>query len=151
MSAISDTITKYVPIVRRKPKIERKDALAIVPVRHPMVKWERTAADEVILRIPMRNDRTARAVKAVIKLIKMAKELPETRQVGLDEVGSYVWELCDGERDINAIVVGVSKEYMLTRREAEASVTMFLQTLAKKNLIGLVNAGGKKSVNKKRK
>lgn len=148
--AISDTISKYVPI-GRKPKIERKEALGIVPVRHPLVKWERDDAGEVILQIPMRDDRTARAVKAIIKAVRMAKELPESRQVGLDEVGSYVWELCDGERDINAVVLGVSKEYKLTRREAEASVTMFLQTLAKKNLIGLMSAGGKKSGNNKRK
>ena len=151
MSALSDTVNRYIPIVRRKPKIDRKEALGIVPVRHPLVKWERNDSGEVVLRIPMRDDRTARAVKAIIKAVKMAKELPETRQVGLDEVGSYVWELCDGERDINAIVLGVSREYKLTRREAEASVTMFIQTLTKKNLIGLVSAGGKKSVNNKRK
>lgn len=149
--AISDTIQKYVPIVGRKPKIDRKEALAIVPVRHPLVKWDTNEAGEVTLQVPMRNDKTARAVKAIIRAVKMARELPEARQVGLDEVGSYVWGLCDGERDINAVVLGVSKEYQLTRREAEASVTMFLQTLAKKNLIGLMSAGGKKSGNKKRK
>lgn len=145
---ISDTISKYVPI-GRKPKIERKDALAIVPVRHPLVKWDRSESGDVTLQVPMRDDKTARAVKAIIKAVRMAKELPECRQVGLDEVGSYVWELCDGVRDINAIVLCVSKEYQLTRREAEASVTMFLQTLAKKHLIGLMSAGGKKIGNKK--
>jgi len=138
--AISDTIRQYVPFVGRKPKIDRKEALAIVPVRHPLVKWEHEETGEVTLQVPMRDDKTARAVKAII-----------SRQVGLDEVGSYVWELCDGQRDINAVVLGVSKEYKLTRREAEASVTMFLQMLAKKNLIGLMSAGGKKSGNKKRK
>ena len=149
MSTLSDTIGRYVPIVGRKPKIERKDALAIVPVRHPLVKWERTDK-EVVLSIPMRDDRIARMVKAVIKTLRMAKQLPECRQLGLDEVGSYVWELCDGERTIDGVVLGVTREYKLTRREAEASVTMFLQTLAKKNLIGLMSAGGKKSVNNKR-
>ncbi len=149
--AISDTIRQYVPFVGRKPKIDRKEALAIVPVRHPLVKWEHEETGEVTLQVPMRDDKTARAVKAIIRAVRMAKELPDSRQVGLDEVGSYVWELCDGQRDINAVVLGVSKEYKLTRREAEASVTMFLQMLAKKNLIGLMSAGGKKSGNKKRK
>jgi len=149
MSTLSDTIGRYVPMVGRKPKIERKDALAIIPVRHPLVKWERTDK-EVVLSIPMRDDRIARAVKAIIKILRMARQLPECRQLGLDEVGSYVWELCDGVRTIDGVVLGVTKEYKLTRREAEASVTMFLQTLAKKNLIGLMSAGGKKSVNNKR-
>lgn len=151
MSAISDTIQKYVPLAGRKPKIERKQALAIVPVRHPLVKWERVE-NEVILSVPMREDRIAKTVKAIIKTLKMARELPDCRQVGLDDVGSFVWELCDGERTIDGVVQGVSREYKLTRREAEASVTMFLQTLAKKHLIGLMSAtGGKKSVNNKRK
>ena len=150
MSALSDSVQRYIPLVRRKPRIERKDALAIVPLRHPLVTWERSD-NEVILSIPMREDRIARAAKAIIKAVRIAKELPTSRLLGLDEVGSFVWELCDGQRSIDAIVMALSKEYKLTRREAEASVTMFLQTLAKKNLIGLMSAGGKKSVKNKRK
>lgn len=148
--SVSDTLNRYIPLAGRKPKIERKDALAIVPVRHPLVTWERTD-NEVVLRIPLRDDKIARAVKAIMKAMRVARDLPDSRQVGLDEVGSFVWELCDGKRTIDGIVTGLSKEYKLTRREAEASVTMFLQTLAKKNLIGLMSAGGKKSGNKKRK
>ena len=146
MSAFSDTITntigKYVPAIRRKPKIDKRQALAIIPMRHPLINWERKEK-EVILTIPVRNDALAKIVK------KIVKKLPESRQVGLDEVGSVVWEMCDGERDINSIVLAVAKETKLTRREAEASVTMFLQTLAKKNLIGLMSAGGKSSVKRK--
>ena len=150
MSALSDTITKYIPLAGRKPKIERGQALAMIPMRHPLVTWERTE-NEVVLSIPLRQDRVARVVKTMIKTLKMAKELPDARKLGLDEVGSFVWELCDGRRAIDAIVQGVMREYKLTRREAEASVTMFLQTLAKRNLIGLMSPGGKSSVNKKRK
>jgi hypothetical protein len=144
MNALGDTIGRFVPIVRRKPKMERKDALAIIPVRHPLVKWERKGK-EVVLDVPMRDDALARIVK------KLLKNLPGTRQIGLDAVGSDVWELCDGERDINSIVSALAKTHKLVRREAEASVTMFLQTLAKKNLIGLMSAGGKKSVKGNRK
>jgi len=150
MSALGDTIGRYVPLVRRKPKIERKDALAMVPMRHPLVTWERTGS-EVVLSIPLREDKIAQAVKKMITSLKMAKELPDSRKLALDEVGSFVWELCDGERNLDGIVQGLVREYKLTRREAEASVTTFLQTLAKRNLIGLMSPGGKSSVSKKRK
>ncbi len=150
MNSLTDTIRRYVPLVGRKPKIERKDALAIVPVRHPLIKWERVD-NEVVLAIPMREDRFAKMIKSLIKVTRMAKELPDHKQLALDEVGSRVWELCDGDSTIDDVVRGVTQHYKLTRREAEASVTMFLQTLAKKNLIGLMSAGGKKSGNKKRK
>ncbi len=140
---IGSTISRYIPVARRKPKIEKKEALAIVPVRNSLVKWERKGA-EIVLTIPMRNDRLAKIIK------KIMRNLPDSRQIGLDDVGSRVWELCDGTRNIDGLVQAVSKEYKLTRREAEASVTMFLQTLAKKNLIGLMSAGGKKSAKRKR-
>jgi hypothetical protein len=150
MSSFTDSIKRYVPLVGRKPKIERKDALAIVPVRHPLIKWERVD-NEVVLSIPMREDKFARMIKSLMKVTRMARELPDYKQLALDEVGSRVWELCDGDSTIDDVVIGVTLQYKLTRREAEASVIMFLQTLAKKNLIGLMSAGGKKSGNKKRK
>lgn len=157
MSAIGDAITRFVPVARRKPRIDRKKALAIVPVRNPLVKWERKGK-EIVLTIPMKGGILARIVKTVVR------NLPDTRQIALDDVGSSVWELCSGERSINGLVQAVSSNYKLTRREAEASVTMFLQTLAKKNLIGLMSAkhpepveghperveGGKKSATRKR-
>jgi|LSQX01.1.fsa_nt_gb hypothetical protein len=150
MNPLSNTIKRYIPLVGRKPKIERKQALAIIPVRHPLVKWE-WVEGEVVLSIPMRTDGIARVIKSIIKATRVAKELPEYRQLSLDEVGSQVWELCDGERTIDGVVREIVHKQKLVRREAEASVTMFLQTLAKRNLIGLMSAGGKKSVNNKRK
>lgn len=143
MSVLSNTIGRYIPVLGRKPKIDRKEALAIIPVRHPHIEWERKDK-EIVLTIPTRTDRIAKIVK------RLVRNLPETRQIALDDVGGSVWELCDGERSINAIVESVSKRYKLTRREAEASVTMFLQTLAKRNLIGLLSAGGKNSAKRKR-
>lgn len=143
MSVLSNTIGRYIPILGRKPKIDRKEALAIVPVRHPLVTWEHKEK-EIVLTVPTRDDRVARIVK------RLVRNLPDSRQIALDDVGASVWELCDGERGIGAIVDAVSRRYKLTRREAEASVTMFLQTLAKRNLIGLMSAGGNKSGKRKR-
>ena len=142
MSSISNTLGKLVPMSRRRPKMDKKEALAILPVRNALVQWERKGR-EVILTIPMRRDGMARIVKFVLR------KMPDTRQIALDDVASRVWELCDGQRNINDVVSAISKEYKLERREAEASVTMFLQTLAKKSLIGLMSAGGKKSAKNK--
>ena len=84
MSAFSDTIIRYVPLVKSKPKIDKKEALAIVPMRHPLIKWERTG-EEGVLTIPTRNDRLAKIVK------RLVRNLPDTRQIALDDVGSCVW------------------------------------------------------------
>lgn len=137
MGSLGDTLNRYIPLVRKKPKLDKREALAIVPVRHPLVEWERKG-DEVILSVPMRDDRLARFIKRIMK------NVPDRRQIALDAVGSDVWELCDGRRNIDAVVTSLAKSHRLTRREAEVSVTMFLQTLAKRHLIGLMSPGGKK-------
>lgn len=138
MSQIAERISKYIPLVGRKPRMEREQALAVVPIRNPLIEWERKGK-EIHLIIPMRNDRIARFIR------RFVRNLPDRRRVALDEVGATVWELCNGQRNINSIVESVSRSYKLTRREAEASVTMFLQTLAKRNYIGLMSLGGRKS------
>ena len=143
MNALGDAIGRFVPFARRRPNISRQEALAVIPVRNSLVEWERNER-EVVLSIPTRTDKFANLVK------KMMGNVPDSRKIGLDDVGGTVWELCDGKRDINAIVTSISAQYKLGRREAEASVTMFLQTLAKKNLIGLMSAGGKRSAKRKR-
>lgn len=143
MSSLGDTLGRYIPFASKKPRMEKREALAVVPVRHPLVEWEHKG-NEVVLSVPTRDDRIARLAK------KLVRNVPDRRQVALDAVGSDVWELCDGVRNINSVVAAVSKNHKLTRREAEVSVTMFLQTLAKKNLIGLMSAGGKKVVKRSR-
>ena len=143
MSALSDTITRWIPLARKKPRLDKREALAVVPIRHPLVEWERKG-EEIILTVPTRDDRMARLAKRILR------NMPDKRQIALDAVGSDVWELCDGERNINSVVAAVAKNHKLTRREAEVSVTMFLQTLAKKNLIGLTSAGGKRIVKRNR-
>ncbi len=99
---------------------------------------------EIVLTVPMRDDALARFARLIIR------NVPNTRQLSLDEVGSRVWELIDGERNVGSIVAQVSTLYKLTRREAEASVTLFLQMLAKRNLIGLMAEAGKKTTKRDR-
>ncbi len=142
MSRLSNSISRFIPFLGAKPKIDRKQALAVVPVRNPLIEWERRGK-EIHLSIPMRDDCVARLVK------RFLRNVPERRRVALDEVGAAVWELCNGERSINSIVESISRSYKLTRREAEASVTMFLQTLAKRNYIGLMSLGGSKGAKRK--
>lgn len=59
-------------------------------------------------------------------------------KVELDEVGSFVWELCDGRRSVREMVACLAKKYKLSRKEAEASLTAFLRSLAGRNLVAIV-------------
>jgi hypothetical protein len=112
------------------PKISRQEILAAVPVRNSLVEWETNDQEEVVLKVPRRQDRVGRVLHRVFVA-------PAFKQVVLDEVGSDVWQLCTGENDVDTIVKTLAKKYKLSRREVELSLANYLRTLAQRGLIGL--------------
>jgi len=113
-----------------RPKITRQEILSAVPVRNTLVEWETNDHDEVVLKVPRRQDRVGRILHRVFVA-------PPFKQVVLDEVGSDVWHLCTGENSVDAIVKTLAKKYKLSRREVELSLANYLRTLAQRGLIGL--------------
>ena len=53
----------------------------------------------------------------------------------LDIIGKQVWDACDGETSIRAIIERIAGDHRLNQREAEVSTVAFLTTLARKGLI----------------
>jgi len=113
-----------------RPKITRQEILSAVPVRNFLVEWETNDHDEVVLKVPRRQDRVGRILHRVFVA-------PPFKQVVLDEVGSDVWHLCTGENSVDVIVKTLAKKYKLSRREVELSLANYLRTLAQRGLIGL--------------
>ena len=101
-----------------------------MPLHNEAVEVERTDAGEVRLAIPRRDTWWVRALARVFYV-------PKKRRIALDEIGSYVWSLCDGRNSVRAIIQELSKRYRLHRKEAEVSVVAYLRLLAKKRLIGI--------------
>ena len=118
-----------------KPKVARSEVLAARPFRNPAVTWAREVRDEnappiALLRIPRRKDKMGNLMAKIFRL-------PEFRRMELDEIGSDVWELCDGETSVETLTKAVCDRYKLNRRQAETSVTAYLKMLAERNLIAL--------------
>lgn len=125
-------IGRHLPFLKiRPPIVDRKAAMTLRPGRNSLLTYEKREGGEVILTIPQ-NERAGRVTKAVARWLKM----PRDRKVELDEVGGYVWELCDGTYTVDNIVQKTAKHYKMNRREAEVSVTMFLQMLHERKFIG---------------
>src|SRR5438876_8178181 len=112
------------------PKITRQEILSAVPVRNTLIEWEMNEHDEVVLKIPRRQDRVGRILHRVFVA-------PPFKQVVLDEVGSDVWQLCTSENSVGTIVKTLAKKYKLGRREVELSLANYLRTLAQRGYIGL--------------
>src|SRR5436309_12077809 len=88
----------------KQPQFSRAEVLAALPVRNPGVTWERVPADPedadsvavVRMRIPRRSDKFGNIVAKIFRL-------PDFRKMELDEIGSEVWERCDGQNTVEDI------------------------------------------------
>ncbi|MBI3946197.1 MAG: PqqD family protein [Armatimonadetes bacterium] len=121
-------------MLRRKkdPQLTRQQAMRSRPVRNSLLEWEEGEEGKVVITIPRREGWMARVANLFFFI-------PGTRQLVLDdEVGSAVWMICDGEHTISGIVEYLCRNYKLTRKEAEVSVTEFLRQLGRRHLVGFV-------------
>jgi hypothetical protein len=143
MTSITKKLAGFFPFIGgSKPEVRRLDQLDARPVRNSRVRWEKTD-DEITLFIPLRRDDAKPGLLG--KLFKMPDG---ERQIKLDEVGSSVWEMCDGDNDLHAIIAMLNRRYKLSKREAEASVREYMKTLAQRNLVGLIVGGPKRAKGK---
>jgi len=113
---------------RKQPQISKKQALNAIPICNRQVKTERDEHGNVVLTISRRAD-------AWGKLLGKIFFTPPSRRLVLDEIGTYVWERCDGRHTVRALIDSLSKRYKLNRREAEISLTTFLRSLGQKGLV----------------
>lgn len=127
-------------VTGNRPKVTRAQMLGAIPVRNATVEWARETRDEsrpnvALLRIPRRADKYGNAIAKLFKL-------PAFRRLELDEIGSDVWEMCDGTISVDALTRAICTKYRLNRRQAEASVAAYLKMLAERRLVALKSPRG---------
>ena len=115
---------------RRQKPLSREDSLASVPLRNEAIEAERTDAGEVRLLIPRKESWWVNSLARFFYV-------PKHRRITLDEIGSFVWDQCDGKKNVRQVIQALCKRYKLHRKEAEVSVVAYLRMLAKKRLIGI--------------
>lgn len=111
-----------------RPSITRQDALRVYPTRNSNLQWEVDSEGMVSATLTRPHDLKNRVVGGFLML-------PESKQLKLDEVGTFVWNLCDGKHTVADLVAKMADQYKLSRREVEVSLTEFLRMLAKRGMI----------------
>ena len=92
----------------KKPKVpDRGELMKTLPLRNQLVKWEVDEKGEVSLTIPQDH-------KMWLRVLAKLFSLPGKRVIVLDDVGSYVWQLCDGQNSLRRISKQLSDKYNLT-------------------------------------
>lgn len=112
--------------------ISRAEALNCIPVKHFQVTETALDSGEMVIGYPV----TARPW--MVRFMKLTGKnlLPvQMRKLQLDELGTMVWSLINGQRCVSDIIRIFSETSQMHLKEAEVSVTRFLRELGKRGTI----------------
>ena len=129
VNLIATRIMQSLGMGQKQEGLSREQAFESRPMRNPELKWRVNDEDCVEVVIPRRSDRLGRVMGFVFAV-------PETKPVILDDVGTFVWGLCDAKHTVADLVEALCDEYNLTEREVEVSLTEYLRTLGKRGMVG---------------
>jgi hypothetical protein len=113
---------------KRKPQLSRQDSLAARPVR--LVDVEPVDAGDGVWRItvPLRPPRVARWLAPGMA--------PRSKTFEFDDIGQWVWTQLDGKSTVEQLIRRLAEKHKLDLRQAETATVSFLQTLARRGLVG---------------
>jgi hypothetical protein len=86
-----------------------------------------------LLRRPRRNPDAAYKIVDEEALIALPGD--KAAHHVLNSVGAFIWELLDGESDMDAICRRITAEFDVEESEARADLEDFLRTLASKGML----------------
>jgi hypothetical protein len=104
------------------------------PARNEAVEWERNDDGEV--RITVMRQETWK-----IRLLSKLFYIPRKRSITLDEVGTEVWQMCNGRTSVGQMIEALSVTHKLNRKEAEVSLLEYLKILAQRRFVGFLIDG----------
>ncbi len=112
--------------------LTRTEALASIPLRSPSATWDIIENGDILIEYPLN-------IKPffiqLANRFHLGEEQRPTKKLQLDGMGSSVWQMFDGKRDVKSIICEVSNQSGLSLQEAEISVTTFLRQLGRRGLI----------------
>lgn len=120
---------------RKVPSISRKASLDSKPVQNQALRVERQDDGTIVLCAKQRHKGLGKALAKLSKIEDLEK------RYSLDELGAFVWDMCDGQTTVRAMINRFAEKHRLSRKEAEISMVEYLKSLAGKGIIGIVVPG----------
>ena len=109
--------------------VDEERALDLRPVRHPDLAW-RSWDGEVVILAPAGHDASA------------PPEQQDGAEHDINEVGSLIWELCDGGRTVREIAEELAEEFDVDEATARRDALEFVQGLLAQKLLLPADAAG---------
>jgi len=114
---------------RKRKALDRRRSLEGIPVINKNVSIKNSEKGNLVIsaRVPRKSRFFSRFLPPVM-----------TRNVKLDELGSFVVTQIDGEKKVLDIIEAFIARYHTNRRETELSVVAFLKSLIQRQVISIV-------------
>lgn len=103
-----------------------KEMLRVRPIRNEAVTVEVRGEDVTVVTIKR---------KSYSPPLSWFVPVARKQDVYLDQLGSKLWEMCDGVRQVEEIVDYFSEKYHLTFHESRVAVTEYVQQLARRGVL----------------
>ncbi len=116
---------------KKQPNIGREAMLNSKPSRNDTLEWEKNEEGEVAVTLKRGDSKKVRVLSKIFWI-------PEKRTLVLDELGTQVWEMCDGRTTVEAMIRRLSEAHKLNSKEAEISLLAYLKKLGQKRLVGFI-------------
>lgn len=113
--------------------LSRKEALECIPLQNPGTEEEENQ-EGLLLTYPVE---VKPFFHTLIKRVTGKDTSNIRRKIQLDQMGSSVWQLIDGQRSVRDIATNFQRRHQLDNRESEISVTSFLKELGKRGLVAM--------------
>ncbi|MCK5069624.1 MAG: PqqD family protein [Desulfocapsa sp.] len=114
--------------------LSRAESLACIPRQSDTIDWQELENGDIVFTYAIPLSRFFTSLHQ--KFSKNKAELP-TKKLQLDQMGSFVWGLIDGERTVKDIIKVFATDYKVTSQEAETAVASFLKSLGQRGFIAL--------------
>ena len=114
-------------MIMKKKNVINKNYLEGVPLRHPDLKWSEN--DEGLITLEIENKGLMNRISQ--KIFKR----PKISYVHLDEMGSFVWPVMDGEKDLLKIGELVKEHFGQNAEPLYERLAKYFQILESYNFI----------------
>ena len=113
-----------------RAKIPYKKLLQAKPKKSENVEWDGKDPETLKLYVPYKKT-------YIIKLLSRFMEIPDERTFRFNQMGTMVWDLCDGTNTIEEIKLAIMKRSKGDEKDIERRLIKFINKLSVNELITL--------------
>ncbi len=108
-----------------------KKMLTAKPIKNQAAVFQKQ--DEKHIKVTVKKEKPKYLIPPLSWIIRPKLH----KDIVLDEIGSWILNLCDGSRTVEDIIEGFSQQHKLTFHEARVSITGYMKLLVQRGILAI--------------